>query len=431
MVPQVRRELRSPMFLDVSCLFTKPRISGIQRVILAVAKTGLLEGNVRFNSSEETFETSTLPEYRFPTDSTKTGLLVKRLVANTLSILDKSRSGGQLIDWLRRRLPISWISGLTGASLRDTRGGQEQKVAPLMVRDLLILDPVTEDEYLDFLERSVSNGSLRIHVFIFDLIPIAEAEQSSGGFRRVKNASTYGRFLRLALRAQNIFFSSRYTEKEFWGWVAAEGHETSASTGVLYPPVEKKTDPTHEVAVLNPGIPVVEDDRVCLAIAPLTRRKNLKVVFEAMRAALSYLPSIKLVVVSPPTTFPDTETLNLGRALQRKYPSRVFLLGQVESAKLEWLLSRSHVILNPSILEGFGYPAIDAVHRGIHCVASRASTYVELAELTPIKLVSPTDPNEWVEEIILLCQTDLPRPVDTPFPSSVDFVRQILAALKE
>ena len=66
------------------------------------------------------------------------------------------------------------------------------------------------------------------------------------------------------------------------------------------------------------------------------------------------------------------------------------MLGWVPRADLEALYAAATVLCMPSLLEGFGFPVVEAMAQGTAVITSRGTSTEELAEGVGI-LVDPTD----------------------------------------
>lgn len=104
-----------------------------------------------------------------------------------------------------------------------------------------------------------------------------------------------------------------------------------------------------------------------LAVGKIEPRKNLKRLIEAF-SAMNY-PDVELVIAGP-DGWDDLE----------KRHDRVMFLGYVSDVELASLYSLAQVFVFPSLYEGFGYPAIEAMSMGCPVVMSRTSSLIELGE---------------------------------------------------
>jgi glycosyltransferase involved in cell wall biosynthesis len=133
------------------------------------------------------------------------------------------------------------------------------------------------------------------------------------------------------------------------------------------------------------------DRRTSLAIGTVERRKNL----EALIEALPFLERARLVSVGPYTTYQD-ECLGLAQALGVE--NRVEFRGYVPRAELLGLCSTAAVIAVPSLYEGFGYAAAQAMCAGVPAIVSDQASLPEIVG-DGARIVPATDEQQWIEAL--------------------------------
>jgi glycosyltransferase involved in cell wall biosynthesis len=115
-------------------------------------------------------------------------------------------------------------------------------------------------------------------------------------------------------------------------------------------------------------------------------RKNLPTLVRAFAAVAR---RVELVLVGPPGWNEDLEAI-LG-ALPDDVQARVKRLGWVPRDDLAALYAGAGVFCFPSLLEGFGFPVVEAMAHGTPVVTSRGTSTEELAVGGAGVLVDPTD----------------------------------------
>jgi glycosyltransferase involved in cell wall biosynthesis len=115
-------------------------------------------------------------------------------------------------------------------------------------------------------------------------------------------------------------------------------------------------------------------------------RKNLPTLVAAFA---SVEPHVDLVLVGPPGWNEDLEAVLGG--LPDGVRARVRRLGWVARDDLAALYAGAGVFCFPSLLEGFGFPVVEAMAHGTPVVTSRGTSTEELAEGGAGLLVDPTD----------------------------------------
>jgi len=115
-------------------------------------------------------------------------------------------------------------------------------------------------------------------------------------------------------------------------------------------------------------------------------RKNLPTL---MRAFARMTRPVELVLAGPPGWNEDLEAILAG--LPPGVRSRVKRLGWVSRHDLAALYEGAGVFCFPSLLEGFGFPVVEAMAHGTPVVTSRGTSTEELAEGGAGLLVDPKD----------------------------------------
>jgi glycosyltransferase involved in cell wall biosynthesis len=98
--------------------------------------------------------------------------------------------------------------------------------------------------------------------------------------------------------------------------------------------------------------------------------------FHSLLALLEWLPGMRLVIAGKSTTdygrFVQAEAARMGLG------SRVSMPGEVPDAEREWLYRHCDAFLFPSLAEGFGFPALEAMAAGRPVFVSRHASLPEL-----------------------------------------------------
>jgi glycosyltransferase involved in cell wall biosynthesis len=128
-----------------------------------------------------------------------------------------------------------------------------------------------------------------------------------------------------------------------------------------------------------------------LAVGTVERRKALRVVIEA----LADVADVQLISVGPPTTY-EAECRATARALG--IPDRVTFMGYVAREQLLELYATATLAVAPSLYEGFGYAAAQALCAGIPLLASDAASHPEIVA-GATELVPAGDVDAWAQAI--------------------------------
>lgn len=129
--------------------------------------------------------------------------------------------------------------------------------------------------------------------------------------------------------------------------------------------------------------------RIILWTGTVEPRKNLPGLIRAF-ALLD--TDAELILVGPPGWNEDLD--RLVRRLPPTVRDRVRLLGWVPHEDLEALYAAADVMCFPSLLEGFGFPVVEAMAQGTPVVTSRGTSTEELVSGGAGLLVDPREPEE-------------------------------------
>jgi glycosyltransferase involved in cell wall biosynthesis len=132
-----------------------------------------------------------------------------------------------------------------------------------------------------------------------------------------------------------------------------------------------------------------------LVVGDASPRKNLPLIVESWHEVQSRSPGAVLAVVGS-TRWPAREPRP--HAIEGSRES-IVALGYLRESELRWCYENAAVVLCPSIQEGFGLPAVEAVEFGARVVTSTDPALLEVTGDRAIHL--PTqDGRLWVEAIV-------------------------------
>jgi glycosyltransferase involved in cell wall biosynthesis len=140
------------------------------------------------------------------------------------------------------------------------------------------------------------------------------------------------------------------------------------------------------------------DRRTILAVGTVERRKNL----EAVIRALPSLPGARVVAVGPPTPY-QQECGDLAASLG--VAERVEFRGYVAREALRELYATCASVAVPSLYEGFGYAAAQALCAGAPCVVADVSALPEIVA-GDARAVPLDAPDAWVDALRAQLQGD-------------------------
>ncbi len=133
----------------------------------------------------------------------------------------------------------------------------------------------------------------------------------------------------------------------------------------------------------------VGDARYVLAIGTLEPRKNFTHLVAAFGGLAARDDELHLVIAGHDGPAREAVDAAIAR-LPAGAAKRVVVAGGVSDAGRKALLEHAAVLAYPSIYEGFGFPALEAMSVGVPVVAARAGSIPEVAGDAAL-LVEPTD----------------------------------------
>jgi glycosyltransferase involved in cell wall biosynthesis len=153
------------------------------------------------------------------------------------------------------------------------------------------------------------------------------------------------------------------------------------------------------VRVVYPGLspprptsgPAPIPDRYALYVGATEPHKNVGLLLDVWAGPRR--PPLRLVVVGTP-----------GRAHEavvrqaEEIGDRVLIVGEVDEPTLERWYAGAEVFLFPSLAEGFGYPPLEAMQRGVPVIASRASSLPEVLGEAAL-YHGPRDPDQLAAQL--------------------------------
>lgn len=413
------------VFVDVTSLLFFRRFTGVQRVARTILRENPQFRMVAFDPARKVFvEVNELPAPEVQEHGFRRAPLFSMLVWSLLSAFSQLEHGQRVYEFARRLATRAYVRNYVRADSVGHDGLGLDHLIPCDVADLWILDiPKSLDE-LKFLLGRVDEGSIRVHCYLYDLIPLEE-KGLSGERRTRKDIDHYLTYLRLVRRSTTLFALSKHTRSRYEHFAKMLEWDIS-SPKVLYPPwdhsVEPESQTTERIDISDFPFDV-SSSKVVFALAPFTARKNLRVVFKAFRVLKRRGLDLKLVVVAPSLAQLDPGTCFQGWWLSIRYPRDVALLASVSDLWLRVLYENADVTVVPSRVEGFGLPIIEALNFGSPVVASNSGVFVELSSALPVALVHPLETLDWAEAIARAIKSSSRKQVrgETILPSGRQF----------
>jgi glycosyltransferase involved in cell wall biosynthesis len=145
-------------------------------------------------------------------------------------------------------------------------------------------------------------------------------------------------------------------------------------------------------------VPPTVDGPFFLTVGAFGTRKNQITALEAYRNGGFYAQGVKYVLCGPRGDG-HQQIIDFAKSVPG-----VVMPGYVSDSRLRWLYAHAEAFVLPSLLEGFGMPALEAAYMGLLPIVSAGSALVEAVQGVCTQ-VSPNDP----EAIVRAMQQALTR----------------------
>jgi glycosyltransferase involved in cell wall biosynthesis len=214
----------------------------------------------------------------------------------------------------------------------------------------------------------------KLVVTMHDTLPLTHPELVFPSRRgqlawRLKEAAA----VRWADRIVTVSESSRRAIAAWSGLAPERMHVISEGPDAVFFP--RAEDP-QAVAVLC-RLAVPPDARFLLTVGGLSPHKNLLRLVEGF--AHGAPADVKLVLVGDLHDVFHTHVPQIRAAIEKhRLQDRVIMTGFVSDDDLVFLYSRAYALVFPSLLEGFGLPAVEAMACGTPVVSSKAGALPEV-----------------------------------------------------
>ena len=387
--------------VDVTALFALARATGIQRVVRTIIGEEPEFKLVAFDSALGGYRLlDQLPQAQERDDSPRRrrirniGRFVSYLVWLAAGRLLAPIANKRVFQEMKRALGRGYSRFLGEVTLpRDVSGPP----IPLGAIDALwLLDIPKTPAHMEFLQRQVVKAEAILGVYVYDLIPVDSPELIDAPDWKTL-VREFEAYLEIVVRADRVLCLSDYTHQRLTAYSQSRGLELASTPIVVYPPMVQsvKSTPRCE-AKRSTRVPPLR----IFGLAPLNRRKNLRVVMRAVRQLMRTGVDTELTVVVPVLGAVHFPTALLAVWMAIRHPHKVKLIGPVDYETLVNLYHWADVVVVPSRSEGFGLPIVEALSAGKPVVVSACTSFVELSQFLPIRLVDPDDPTEWVEALL-------------------------------
>lgn len=296
---------------------------------------------------------------------------VGRYVAGLLGALNR-RDDVTAVVLAGRGDAARWRDAAPGSAVRDVaprsvpaRLAWEQAALPRVLRG--ISPDVHHGTHYTFPRRSKVPNVVTIH----DLTFVEHPEWHS----RAKALFFADAIKTAARRADAIVCVSSTTAAKLTSLFTPAGTVVVAPHGVdtdRFKPAQEPTDPDLEtLRLLNIAVPYV------LYLGTVEPRKDVPTLVRSFDRLSDRHPALSLVVAGG--GWPTAEATLRDAISRSRHPGRVQRVGFVPDGEVPRLLRQAAAVVYPSIEEGFGLPALEALACGAPTITTRGSAMEEFA----------------------------------------------------
>ena len=188
---------------------------------------------------------------------------------------------------------------------------------------------------------------------------------------------------RVAKSSARIIVPSKYVKRELTEFAAIDPEKIL----VTYEAAEKINNKAEPVKVL-------QDDKFIMYVGRPLPHKNLERLIEAYVKVKETNPKLKLALIGKK----DILYQRLEKKIQKQGIRGVVITDFVTEGQLRWLYENAAAYVFPSLSEGFGLPALEAMAHGTPVVSSNATCLPEIYGDAAIYF-DPTDTDEMANKI--------------------------------
>lgn len=149
------------------------------------------------------------------------------------------------------------------------------------------------------------------------------------------------------------------------------------------------TDMSGQTEQPAPNLP----DKFFLSVGTIKERKNNFNIVKALAEFHKSHPDISLVIAGKYNSGDEYAQKILYYIQNNQLTGKVILLGHVSDSQLAYLYRRALALVYPTLLEGFGFPILEAFSCNLPVITSNKSSLPEIAGEAAL-LVDPADPGD-------------------------------------
>lgn len=184
-------------------------------------------------------------------------------------------------------------------------------------------------------------------------------------------------------RARRLVTISRATARD----LAFHFPQCAEKIRVVYPGIDPEFRPGEPEEIAATRRELGAPRGYILYVGTLEPRKNVGALVDAWQALRAADPQVPPLVLAGPYGWGSER---LARRIAALAPEGVLSLGRIERSRLVRLFQAARIFVYPSLYEGFGFPAAEALACGVPVIASRSSSLPEVVGDAGL-LVEPGD----------------------------------------
>ena len=190
--------------------------------------------------------------------------------------------------------------------------------------------------------------------------------------------------------------------------------------------VRLATSSTLLAAVPQP-LPALLGRPFALVVGDSSQRKNLATVVAAWEQVRAAHPEAVLAMAGPP----EWGRTDVGPTFDRLVAEGALVhLGQVSDAELRWAYEQAQVVLCPSLAEGFGLPAAEALDFGAPVLISTDPALREVCAGRELASLAAQDVAAWAQACLAVFASPAPRAIVAVTRSWDDVAAETVAAVQ-
>lgn len=419
------------LWFDVTASLGLPRITGIQRVLRSVIAGG--------GGTELIFFDPRIGGYRrlarLPTLTPRVKRTEREAVKPLLNTIGL-RLAGKLSEtkWLSERIRRGlhriglwmYVSLLSPEKYKTDDNLEGIPIGVAELPTIWLLEIPRSANHLQFLKDNVSTGSMRLGLYLYDIIPTKDI--GLGGAPDNGYREHYQRYLSLCKHAQVVVHLSRTSQDEFIEYRISQGLTVPGAEHHLYPPLREELELTASAATAaSADRPTGNSERLkLLCVGALTTRKNLGLVFDCVMLPSFTVVDWELTVLSPQVAHSDRLVSEKLALVRRSFPSRLKVVNSLSGGEVRKLYRDADALIYPSLSEGLGLPILEAYASGLEVFCSDLPVFRELGEFVPMHFVDSNNPEDLAAKLIRFEKSaEDPQPKFSFLPNREEFLDRL------